>query len=167
VTDVISKAKCLAFVLLALSSLAAAQAKTPSGGPAESLYLRLRSVGLDQSHVYRIRHTDLVRGSVRISLDDGTIAFTEEAGGHITGALFQGDGEILVLPPNTVERASLALFTGAAILEERFSLAYFRFNDDLYSDLKNSLRDTNEGGGFADEFTGLAVSLAESDALRC
>jgi hypothetical protein len=166
VTDVISKAKCLAFVLLALSSLAAAQAKTPSGGPAESLYLRLRSVGLDQSHVYRIRHTDLVRGSVRISLDDGTIAFTEEAGGHITGALFQGDGEILVLPPNTVERASLALFTGAAILEERFSLAYFRFNDDLYSDLKNSLRDTNEGGGFADEFTGLAVSLAESDALR-
>ena len=165
-TDVTSKAKRLGFVLLALSGLALAQAKTPSGGPAESLYLRLRSVGLDSSHVYRIRHTDLVRGSVRISLDDGTIAFTEEADGHITGALFQGDGEILVLPPNTVERASLALFTGAAILEERFSLAYLRFNGDLYGELKNSLRDAEDVGGFADEFKGLATSLAQSDALR-
>src|SRR6476620_11154459 len=95
---------------------------------------------------------DLVRVPVGFSLDDGTIAFTGEAGGHITGALFQGDGELLVLPPNTVERASLALFTGAAILEERFSIAYFRFNDDLYGELKNSLRDADDGGRFADQF---------------
>ncbi|HKR83333.1 MAG TPA: hypothetical protein VJS37_04110, partial [Terriglobales bacterium] len=74
VTDVTSKVKWLGFVLLALSGLAAAQAKAPSGGHAESLYLRLRSVGLDSSHVYRIRHTDLVRGAVSISLDDGMIA---------------------------------------------------------------------------------------------
>ena len=165
-TTVTSKTKCLGFVLLALSSVAAAQAKAAAGGPAESWYLRLRSVGLDSSHVYRIRHTDLVRGSVRFSLDDGTIAFTEEAGGHITGALFQGDGELLVLPPNTVERASLALFTGAAILEERFSIAYFRFNDDLYGELKNSLRDQDDGGRFADQFKSLSTSLAQGDALR-
>ena len=166
VTDVTRKVKWLGFVLLALSGLAAAQAKAPSGGRAESLYLRLRSVGLDSSHVYRIRHTDLVRGAVSISLDDGMIAFTEEADGHITGAIFQGDGEILVLPPNTVERASLALFTGAAILEERFSLAYFRFNDDFYGELKNSLRPAEDAGEFVGEFKGLAATLAESDALR-
>ena len=33
--------------------------------------------------------------------------------------------EILLAPPNQVERRSMSLFTGMAILEERFATAYF------------------------------------------
>src|SRR5438270_12675405 len=127
VTDVTMKAKCLGLLVLLSVVQAAAQPKAPSDGSAQALYDRLRSVGLDSTRVYRIRDADLDRGSVHISLHDGTIAFTEEADGHVTGAIFRGDGEILLIPPNTVERGSLAFFTQAAILEECFSFAYFRF----------------------------------------
>src|SRR5262249_3141404 len=123
-----------AALALALACACAAQSTPPrSPGPAESLYLKLHSVGLDKARVYTVRDASLDRGPIHISLDSGSIAFTESVGGHITGAFFSGDGEILLMAPNNVERASLLFFTGAAILEERFSGAYFRFNDDVFS----------------------------------
>ena len=63
--------------------------KTPSQlVSAEQLYLQLKSVGLDSSKVYRIRDVTLDRAAVHLTLDDGTIAFTEGVAGHITGAFF-------------------------------------------------------------------------------
>src|SRR6266851_8423655 len=138
-------------------------AKTP--GPAESLYLKLRSVGLDPTRVYKVREASLQRAALHISLDDGTIAFSEDAGGHITGAFFQGDGELLLFPPNTTERASLALFTGAAILEEKFSTAYFRFNDNVFGELQPVMRTAEDTALFA-EWNLTAHDLATEDALR-
>src|SRR6266567_6446708 len=155
-------------VLGFMVSLAGGQQPPVAGspGPAESLYLRLRTVGLDKTRVYKIREASLDRAELHISLDDGTIAFTEDAGGHITGAFFRGYGEVLVTPPNTMERASLALFTGAAILEETFSSAYLRFNDDVYSELQPSLRTADDPDTFAAEWNMTAHNLAEEDALR-
>src|SRR6266852_5271172 len=135
-------------------------------GPAESLYLKLRSVGLDRARVYKVREASLQRAALHISLDDGTIAFAEDAGGHITGAFFQGDGELLLFPPNTTERASLALFTGAAILEEKFSTAYFRFSDDVFGELQSALRPADDAASFAAEWNITAHNLAQEDALR-
>jgi hypothetical protein len=135
-------------------------------GPAESLYLKLRSVGLDPSRVYKVREAWLERAALHISLDDGTIAFTEDADGHITGAFFKGEGEVLLVPPDTTERASLARFTGAAILEEKFSTAYFRFNDDAFGDLRPGLRPTEEASPLTAEWNVTAHNLATEDALR-
>src|SRR5450432_194170 len=135
-------------------------------GPAESLYLNLRSVGLDPAKVYRVRGATLERAALHISLDDGTIAFTEDAGGHITGAFFKGEGEVLLFPPDTTERASLALFTGAAILEEKFSTAYFRFNDNVFSELQSALRPAEDATSFASAWNPTANNLAQGDALR-
>src|SRR6266700_5190918 len=157
VTKVTVKSGKPAWVLLVLGCLAGIAAAQPPAatkipGPAESLYLKLRTVGLDKTQVFKIREASLDRASLHISLDDGTIAFTEDAGGHITGAFFRGYGEVLVTPPNTMERASLALFTGAAILEETFSSAYLRFNDDVYSELQPSLRAAEDSDAFATEW---------------
>jgi hypothetical protein len=135
-------------------------------GPAESLYLNLRSVGLDPAKVYRVREASLERAALHISLDDGTIAFTEDAGGHVTGAFFKGDGEVLLFPPNTTERASLAQFTGAAILEEKFSTAYFRFNDGVFNELQPRLRPADDAASFVTEWNMTAHNLATGDALR-
>src|SRR6266567_1370860 len=110
------------------------------GRSAEALYLQLRSVGLDSSRVYNIRDVTLERAAVHVTFDDGTIAFTEDVAGHITGAFFEGEGEVLLVPRDQMERASMTLFTGAAILEERFITAYFRFNDDTFAELKASLQ---------------------------
>jgi Peptidase family M1 domain len=158
----------LSVALLAAVSATSAQAAAPASAPtsAEKLYLQLQSSGLDPSRVYRIREAELDRDAVHISLNDGTIAFTLEAGGHITGALFAGDGEILLQPPNTVERASLALFTRAAILEEHFSIAYLRFNDEVYRELESSLRPADQPGAFVVRWEETALTLSQEDALR-
>lgn len=134
--------------------------------PAENLYLQLRSVGLDKSRVYHVRDVSIDRAAFHLTLNDGTIAFTEDVAGRVTGAFFEGDGEILLSPPNQYERASMMLFTGAAILEERFATAYFRFNDDTFAQLLPSLVPADNAEAFAAQWNQTAHNLAESDALR-
>src|SRR6202047_2752961 len=117
--------------------LMAATARAEAAGPGlqcpqttGGLYARIRSVGLDPQRVYHVRDGAIDRPNLRIDLDDGTLAFTEDICGRITGAFFEGEGEILLRPPNRVERGSLALFPVMAILEEQFTSGYLRFNDD-------------------------------------
>ena len=86
--------------------------------------------------------------------------------GRITGAFFQGDGEVLLTPPNAVERRSMSLFTGMAILEEHFSTAYFRFNDDAAAELRPDLRAATNQQEFVDRWGTMARNLAQSDAMR-
>ncbi len=135
-------------------------------GPAEALYLQLRSVGLDKSRVYHIRDASIDRAALHITLNDGTIAFTEDVLGRVTGAFFEGDGEVLLMPPDQVERSSMALFTGAAILEEKFLTAYFRFNDDTFRDLQPLLRPGENTEEFITQWNETARNLAEEDALE-
>src|SRR5690348_16316165 len=99
----------------------AASLSGSGGGPDTALYLQLNHVGLDPGAVYHIRDAGLDREDIHIGLDDGTIAFTHAVDGRITGAMFEGDGEVLLMPPDQAERSSLSLFTGAAVLEEKFT----------------------------------------------
>lgn len=134
---------------------------------AESLYLQLRSVGLDPARVYRVRGAAVDRTAFNITLDDGTIAFTADVAGRVTGAFFEGEGQILLSPPNQIERSSMALFTGSAILEERFASAYFRFNDDTFAELQPFLRPGDDDAAtFVSQWDGTARTLAQGDALR-
>jgi len=140
---------CLAVLPCAGASIGQASPTQPSpsqaspshrSGPAESLYLELSSVGLDTGRVFQGAGASLDRSAIHITLEDGTIAFTKDVLGRITGAFFEGEGEVLLAPPNDVERKSMSLFTGMAILEERFSTAYFRFNDNTATELQPGLR---------------------------
>src|SRR5579864_2937478 len=87
--------------------------KLNSGSPgtlAQALYLNLQSVGLDPARTFHIRGASLDRPDLHVSLEDGEISFTSDIAGRVTGAFFEGDGELLLTPPNQVERASMALF---------------------------------------------------------
>ena len=133
--------------------------------PAEALYLQLGRVGLDPTRVYRVRDAAIDRAAIHISLEDGTIAFTQDVMGRITGAFFEGDGELLLTPPNEVERQSMSLFTGMAILEERFATAYFRFNDDTAAELRPDLRAADNAGEFVSRWNEAAQNMAQVDAM--
>jgi hypothetical protein len=135
-------------------------------GPAESLYLQLSSIGLDPTRVFRVRGAALDRSAIHITLEDGTIAFTKDVLGRITGAFFQGDGEVLLTPPNDVERKSMSLFTGMAILEERFSTAYFRFNDNTPNELQPGFRAPEDPAGFVEQWDLTARHLAQIEGMR-
>src|SRR6266853_6731419 len=132
--------------------LVAATAWAQAGGPSlqcpqtsGELYARIRSVGLDPQRVYHVRDASIDRPNLHIDLDDGTLAFTEDICGRITGAFFEGEGEIRLRPANRVVRGSLALFTGMAILEEQFTSGYLRFNDDTAALLRPFLLPAAEG----------------------
>jgi len=144
----------------------ASPAQSHQPGPAESLYLQLSNVGLDPSRVFKVRGAALDRSAIHITLEDGTIAFTKDVLGRITGAFFEGDGEVLLVPPNEVERNSMGLFTGMAILEERFSTAYFRFNDNTPAELQPGFRAPDQPEEFAARWEQTARNLAQVDALR-
>ncbi len=60
----------------------------------------------------------------------------------------------------------MALFTEEAILEEQFVTAYFRFNDDTFSDLRPSLMPVDNAEAFLAQWNETARNLAEVDALR-
>jgi hypothetical protein len=135
-------------------------------GPAEALYLQLSSVGLDPDRVFKVRGASLDRAAIHITLEDGTIAFTKDVLGRITGAFFDGEGELLLTPPNDVERRSMSLFTGMAILEQRFSTAYFRFNDNTATELQPGLRAPEDARAFVTHWDETARTLAQADAMR-
>ena len=134
--------------------------------PAAALYLELSQVTLDPARVYRVREAALDRSAIHITLEDGTIAFTQDVMGRVTGAFFEGDGEVLLAPPNEVERKSMSQFTGMAILEERFETAYFRFNDDVMTELRPSLRAPENAQEFVSRWGDTARNLAQQDSLR-
>ncbi len=170
VTREVRRAAQLALWLAAAAASLAAQmappAAPPAEGPAAELYRQLRTVGLDPQRVFQVRDATLDRDSIHLVFNDGTIAFTRSVEGLITGAFFEGEGEILVMPPDKVERASLALFTGSPILTERFSTAYLRFNDDTFGQLEPALRASDGPHQFVARWNAAAGSLAEADALR-
>ncbi len=159
-----------AFVLLLivppLASPARAQSLPLTSGPVLPLYRELRTVGLDPQRVYKIREAAIDREDAHLWLNDGTIAFTHTVDGRITGAYFEGDGEVLVRPPDRRERASLGLFTGLGVLEEHFTSAYLRFNDDTAADLQPYLRPADDPAAFVEHNNPKAQSLAVMDAMR-
>jgi hypothetical protein len=160
-----------AAVRLALACLVAAAtgrlaAQEPTSQPVLPLYRALQNVGLDPQRIYKIREADLDREDVHLSLMDGGIGFLQAVDGHITGAYFEGEGELLVRPPDRQERAALGLFTGEGVLEEKFSSAYLRFNDDTAKELEPYLRPADDPKAFFDRNDGAARKLAVIDATR-
>ena len=160
-------------IVLALCCLAGAVvfAQSPQPGShcpqtSAQLYSRIRSVRLDAGRVYRVRDASIDRPNLNVALEDGTLAFTEDICGRITGAFFVGDGDILLRPPDRTEHASLTLFTGMAILEEQFSSAYLRFNDDTAELLQPFLSVGQWTSESFKEWDDASRRLTEYDSLR-
>lgn len=151
-----------------LQANTAAPAQAPATG-AVAIYRELLTPTLDPKDVYQIREVSILREDLHISISDGTMALMRAVDGHITGAVFEGVGEVLLVPPNRAERTSLALFTGSAVLEQRFQSAYFRFADDaLAQELRAGFRSQlpiEDAQEFATRWQEPARQLARADAL--
>jgi Peptidase family M1 domain len=129
-------------VTLVLSSRASAggQRAAESTENPLALYSQLNEVSVNPSQVYFIRDARITRAGINLYFNRGYIGFFTPVAGRITGAVFTGDGEVLLLPPNPVEKRSLAQFTKSAVLEERFASAYLRFTDGTAQELLQKAR---------------------------
>lgn len=151
--------------VLLLAGTLAAQAPLPP--PASAMYHALLNPVVGASDVYQIRDVSIQREDIHITLSDGTIGLMRAVDGHVTGAVFEGVGEVLLVPPNRAERTSLALFTGSAVLEQKFTSAYFRFFDDnLVEELRSGFRSTEDVDEFLGRWEQPLKSLAPAGALQ-
>ncbi|HKZ80310.1 MAG TPA: carboxypeptidase-like regulatory domain-containing protein [Pyrinomonadaceae bacterium] len=71
-------------------------------------------------------------------LHSGEIYFLNAVEGRVTGAVFIGDGEVSLVPPTEVEKASLKIFTDEPSLNEKFTSLVLRFTDKTFEEVASS-----------------------------
>lgn len=149
------------FVLGVLSAAAFARDPVSAADIADSL----SQITLDQSQTYRVRDLHLRRGDVSFYLTDGLLSFAAPINGKRVAAVFTttgsetGDAEVLLLPPEPAERASLASFAKSPNLDEHFSSAILYFSDATADELLTQI--AKEDGSKAPELDLHTRSSAE------
>jgi Peptidase family M1 domain len=136
-----------------------------------ALYKQLNEVSVDPSQVYYIRDERITRGGIDLYFDRGFVGFFNPVKGRITGAVFVGEGEVLLLPPNPVEKRSLAQFNKSAVLEEQITSAYLRFTDGTAQELLQKARkpdpdDPQPPANFAQQWNAAAGPLNADYSTR-
>jgi len=158
-----------AFTCFALLAVPATAQQPAAGGPRELLQ-KLNALRVDGEQVYRVREISLRRDAVRIALDEGKLAFLAALDGRITGAVFTGQGRVIAMPRDLVEKRSLARFLGAPLLDESFSRAYFRFTDNTVEELLEHLRRAKvepfAEPTFAEDWNPVVANLNSLHSLR-
>lgn len=96
---------------------------------------RLSELRLDPDRIHRIRDVTIRRDVISIAFERGVIAFLEPVAGRVTGAVFAGSGDVLLVPPDDIERRQVYRFTGSPILTESFDAAIIRFTDDSHEEI--------------------------------
>jgi hypothetical protein len=103
-------------------------------------------MSIDPEQIYRVRDLSLTRGDIKVFLTEGILSFVTPVAGRCVAAVFTttgveaGDAEIILLPPQRSERASLTSFTKTPNLDEHFTSALFLFTDDTFNQLLAQIR---------------------------
>jgi hypothetical protein len=110
-----------------------------------ALAAAIRNAGLDAESCYRVRDLGFSREDLRFYLTEGYIIFGKPVDGRVFSAVFVtseqgGDAEVIVMPPNRSERASLARYTESPNLDEHFSAGVFLFSDDTNKELLEQIQ---------------------------
>jgi hypothetical protein len=100
----------------------------------KDFYTRLRSFSLGGGSA---TVTGLVLNRDRAQMTfTGTFYFATPVDGHVTGAVFAGDGKFSAqVPPSDFEQENVKRLLGADRVESDFRTAVFRFSDDTFEQL--------------------------------
>ncbi len=104
------------------------------GATAADTAALLREASFDAGRCYRVRDFSILRDDVKLFLTDGYLILAKPVDGAPLAAFFsaeteQGDGELLLVPPDASERAALAHHTQTPTLNEHFKGALLLFTD--------------------------------------
>jgi hypothetical protein len=162
---------CLSGLIFAnVGTCGARSPAQPVSDPRE-LLRQLNDATIDPSQIYALRDAQITRDRVRIFFNRGFFGLLKQTMGEINGAVFAGDGEVLLTPPTAVEKLSLAQFTQTPILEERFTTAYLRFTDATAKELLARARPPDpesieQPTGFVEQWDPVVLRLNPYYSLR-
>ena len=116
------------FLVLVFAS-ASAVAQEVAASKEKDLYNQLKAFSLAGGST-AVKGVVLKRGRTQITLD-GTVYLSQPLDGHVTGAVFLGEGKFVAEPPNNeFEKANVKRLLGTQVIESDFKTAVFRFTDD-------------------------------------
>src|SRR6185369_10737997 len=98
------------------------------GATAADIARAIRENSFDRDECYRVRDLTIVKEDIRLYLTEGYLIFSKPANGVRMAAVFttdveNGDGEVIILPPDRAERRSLSAFTDSPNLDEHIKAA--------------------------------------------
>ncbi len=159
-----------AFWLFACALQAFPSAAPPAPEPLD-LLRQLNSASLDPTRISVIRDAHITRSRMDLYFNRGFIAFMTPVEGEVTGAVFWGEGEVLMIPPSRAEKRNLAQFTRSPILEEKFDSAYLRFTDQTARELLTASHppdpdDPEQPGPVVEEWAKASPALNIETSIR-
>src|SRR5262245_34056222 len=115
-----------------------------AGATAADIARAIRENSFDRDECYRVRDLKLLREDIRLYFTDGHLIFSKPVEGRRIAAVFTtdvegGDGEVLLLPPDRGERATLAKYVNAPNLNDHFRAAVLLFTGNEYEQLREQL----------------------------
>jgi len=125
---------CLSALSLSVKAIEPATPMVPNSDPT---YQQLRNLSLG-SEAVSVNNVNLRRDAATFHLRSGTVCFVAPVQGKVTGAVFVGDGNMILDPRQASERASLKLLTKEDEFSENFNHLVLRFTDGTYEELKKS-----------------------------
>jgi hypothetical protein len=128
--------RCAFLCLLALVPSAFAADAAP-GANSDPTYQQLRNLTLGSESV-TVSNFTFKRDAATFHLRSGTLCFVNPVQGKITGAVFLGDGNMILDPPLAVERGTIKLLTKEEEFSETFNQMVLRFTDDTYAEIKKA-----------------------------
>lgn len=113
-------------------------AQENSSARSRQLYDQIKAFSLDGGSV-AVKELVLTRDRAQMVFN-GSFYFTAPIDGHVTGAVFIGEGKFAAaVPPNEFEKDNLKRLLGADSVESDFKVAVLRFSDDTFERLGQSI----------------------------
>jgi Peptidase family M1 domain len=144
-------------------------------GQAAATGRAIQQISLDPEQCYRVRDFVFQKEDLKIYLTEGRLLLTRPVEGRRLAAVFVadvpgGDAELMVFPPHSSERLSLASFAKTPNLNEHFTSAIFVFTDDTGAELLELLKDSKKepeaGLLLSERFESVVRNIAASYEIR-
>jgi Peptidase family M1 domain len=126
---------CAILICGAVFAAGNARAQTPAAGDPQAIWNALAKPAFDPAKVATVNNLVIERDRIRITLDSGTLHFTQPVNGIVFGAVFSGAGHIRVSAPNQYESQQLELFIKQDGLNATFDEAAFSFTDKSFDEI--------------------------------
>ena len=127
---------CVLVCLAAVTPLSAQNAQ-PLAPNSDPIYQQLRNITLSGEAV-TVNNLVLKRDAATFHLRSGTVCFVSPVQGKVTGAVFVGDGNLVLDPPDPGENQTLKLLTKEDEYVESFNHLVLRFTDNSYDEIKKA-----------------------------
>jgi hypothetical protein len=122
--------------LLVVAQAAEGQIASSPAPNSDPVYQQLRNIAMG-SEAVTVRDFVLKRDAATFQFS-GFVCFVAPVNGKVTGAVFMGEGNMVLNPPIPVEKSSLKLLTKSDDFVEQYEHMVLRFTDSTYEELKKA-----------------------------